>query len=119
MGTSVSEKQLTQQIKEKITTDPRWAEHAILELYSKQTSDEQTTHNTKWQNHEGFNGVDAELLSSFAVQIKAGRHLSEKQLVWAYKKLAKYAGQLARIVKDKESAAAYQTAEHAESCLVA
>jgi hypothetical protein len=90
-----------EQIKSKITTNPVWAERAVLALYARQDTDEQQAQQTKWHNSRGFNANDAELLSSFAVQLQAGRHLSEKQLAWAYRKLKKYAMQLARIAAEK------------------
>jgi hypothetical protein len=90
------------EIKINITTKPAWAERAITALYAKQVEDEQRTEETKYHNGVGFNSTDAQLLTSFAKQIEGGRHLSEKQLVWAYKKLAKYATQLARIAAEKK-----------------
>jgi hypothetical protein len=51
----------------------------------------------------GFNGVDAEILTSFAVQIKRFNRLSPKQIEIARKKMGKYARQLQRIVAEKNS----------------
>lgn len=93
-----------QEIKANITSKPAWAERAILALYEKQTSDEQHAQDTKYNNKQGFTSSDAALLSSFAQQLKRGNHLSERQLPWAYKKLAKYAAQLARIAAEKRAA---------------
>ena len=81
--------------------DPPWLMAATVRIFEYQTADEQTYGQTTEDNGIGFNGVDAELMSAFAVQIQHGRGLSAKQLEWAKKKMPKYAGQLARIAKAK------------------
>jgi hypothetical protein len=93
--------EMTTQIADRVAHDPRWAQRAIVALYNYQTPDEQQSEMTKHNNAVGFNGVDAPLLSSFADQIIRGRTLTERQLVYAYRKLPKYAKQLARIAADK------------------
>lgn len=70
---------------------------ALVKLYECQTKDEQRAHETKVVNGIGFNGVDAEILSSFAEFYKNRGYLSPKQLVVARKKIMKYAGQLCKI----------------------
>lgn len=87
-------------IKSKVSSDPRWATRAIAALYKRQTDDEQGMRITIERNGVGFNGVDAEILSSFAQQILRGRTLLYKQLAIAYKKLPKYAAQLASIAEE-------------------
>lgn len=75
-------------------------ERSILKLYEYQTAAEREAGVTAEDNGVGFSGADAELLSSFAEQIKAGRKLSRReggQLAWARKKMLKYARQLAGI----------------------
>jgi hypothetical protein len=92
-------------IKVKVSSDPLWAERAITALWRYQTAHEQIAGETNVKNGVGFNGNDAHILTSFAEQINrkesqgvpAGRRLSPKQLVIAYKKLPKYAKQLFRI----------------------
>lgn len=85
-------------------------EDAVVFIYDRQTTSEKASKMTKEDNGVGFNGPDAELLSSFAEQIidrrargiKPGRCLSqprhgrEGQIGWARRKIAKYAGQLVR-----------------------
>jgi hypothetical protein len=88
-------------IKTMLLSDQRWLMRGIVAIFEKQTYDEQQTEQTKEHNGVGFNGVDAELLSSFAKQIKAGRTLTTKQLAFAQKKMPKYAGQLLQIAKEK------------------
>lgn len=87
----------TDAIRSKVSTDQRWAERAILALYRRQTQSEQAARITNELNHIGFNGIDAEILSSFAEQLLRGRTLSHKQLAIAYRKLPKYAKQLLAI----------------------
>lgn len=90
-------------IKEKVTTDDRWAIRAIEVLYQYQTDDEQLHGETKHHNRVGFNGPDSPFMSSLAQQLKSGRVLSQKQLYYAKKKLGKYSGQLLKIAQEKES----------------
>lgn len=70
---------------------------ALVKLYEMQTPDEQTDHTTRCKNGAGFNGVDAQILSSFAEFYMARHYLSPKQLVIARKKIMKYVGQLTDI----------------------
>lgn len=84
-------------IRNKVSTDPRWATRALIALYNKQTREEQSIEMTVERNGAGFNALDAEILSSFAKQALAGRRLSQKQLAIAYKKLPKYSVQLYKI----------------------
>jgi hypothetical protein len=89
----------------KINTRPQAAVAALLALYERQTSDEQSSETTSHENGVGFNGTDAHILTSFAKQAlrnqEARRNvggypndLSEKQLALLRKKLAKYGRQL-------------------------
>ena len=89
-----------QEWKKKIATDKRWATRALIVIYEKQTEDEKAIGTTKHHNQVGFNGVDSEILSSFAEQIKRGRSLSPKQRTILHKKMPKYASQLYSLVKN-------------------
>ena len=75
---------------------------AITILYSYQTEEEKEIEATTLVNHKGFNKVDAEILTSFAEQIKAGRTLSQKQLALAFKLVPKYAGQILKHMAEQE-----------------
>lgn len=97
-----------QMVRALLQRDPVAVEDAVLTIYERQTSREQSTQATLEDNGVGFNATDAELLSSFAEQIKKnraegtppGRCLSvprggkEGQIGWARRKMWKYAGQL-------------------------
>ena len=93
-------------IKAKIEVDDKWLFRGILAIYEKQTMDEKNSKVTCHENGVGFNGTDAEILSSFAEGIKKYGSLTQKQIPIARKKMIKYAGQLARIAKEKAAKAA-------------
>jgi hypothetical protein len=100
-------------IKANIQEGPwEWTARALEVIFERQTADEQDSGQTTHENGIGFNGLDAEILSSFAKQVKRWKGtpegqrrfpvpLSEKQLNIARRKMAKYAGQLERIVREK------------------
>ncbi len=95
------------EILEALATNPRAVERALVLLYARQTSDEQSAQMTKHTNGRGFNSVDARFLSDLARKVQKGWKLSGPQMEWARKLLPKYAGQLA------EEAAAKQAAKYA------
>lgn len=84
-----------------LATNPAWAHRALVVLHDRQTRDEQETRTTETHNGVGFTGIDAEILSSFAEQVKRGHTLSPKQLAVAHRRLPKYAAQLWRIAQEK------------------
>ena len=71
---------VTEYVKVQLSTNPAWAQRAIVKLWERQTADEQAAQTTGHDNGIGFNGTDAFILSSFAEQINKGRTLSPKQL---------------------------------------
>lgn len=90
-----------------IQTSPTFAVRCLKELFKYQTRDEQEYEQTKENNNVGFNGIDAEILSSFAKQIlryeSETQHryqspLSPKQMALLIKKLPKYSKQLSQIL---------------------
>jgi len=85
------------EIKEKLATDNRWLERGIVAIFKYQTDVEQQSEMTTDKNGVGFNGLDAEFLSSLAKQVMQGKTLSERQIEYGRKKMLKYAGQLTRI----------------------
>ena len=88
-------------MKEKLASSEAWARRALEVLFDHQTADEQATGETVHHNKVGFSRFDAEILSSFARQVKDGRRLSERQMTIAHKRLPKYAGQLHRFAYGK------------------
>ena len=89
-------------IADKMAHDLHWLERGILATYRYQTVEEQDTKQTKESNKVGFNGADAPFLSSLAEWLQSGRHLTEKQMYVARRKMFKYAGQLERIANTKQ-----------------
>ena len=85
-------------IKTQLGSNSTWATRAIVKLHERQTLDEQNSQITKESNGIGFNGTDANILSSFASQIHMGRTLSHKQLAIAFKKLPKYNRQVIEMI---------------------
>lgn len=81
-------------IKEKLQSNQTWAIKGLLRIYDNQTDDEQRSETTRHWNAIGFSGCDAEILSSFAKQIRGGRTMSDKQMKLIFKKVPKYARQL-------------------------
>jgi hypothetical protein len=81
-------------LKEKLSTDARWAVRGLLKIYEFQTDDEQTIGCTVEFNNVGYSGCDSDILSSFAEQVLKGRKLSEKQMAIVFKKIPKYRRQL-------------------------
>lgn len=80
----------------------------IVAIFNNQTADEQTSQSTRYDNGIGFNGCDAQILSSFAHQIinwsketqpRFRFPLSPKQLAIGRKKIKKYARQLLLIAE--------------------
>ena len=57
---------------------------------------------TKTVNGKGFSKYDVEILSSFAIQLRRGKHLTENQMYKARPKICKYAGQLLEYMINKE-----------------
>lgn len=90
-----------------------WVVRGMLAILQWQTAEEQANGMTVEDNGVGFNGVDAEILTSFCEQasrvlesrpndpMRYTRCLSPKQMEIARKKMLKYSGQLARIATNK------------------
>jgi hypothetical protein len=85
-------------IKNQLATNPTWAVKALVKIYERQTIDEQNSQTTKENNGIGFNGLDANILSSFAEQVNKGRNLSVKQMTIVYKKMPRYWKQVASLI---------------------
>lgn len=86
-----------EEIRALLETNDRMVEKSIVKLWERQTEDEKATKDTNTQNGIGYNHVDSSLMSSFAEQILRGKRLSEKQMVYARKKIMKYAKQITKI----------------------
>ncbi len=89
-------------VRDKLATNNEWLVRGMMALYARQTEDEKTAENTKYLNRRGFNSADSEILTSFAKQWERRNWLSDKQMGILKRKMAKYAGQLARIARGEE-----------------
>ena len=83
-----------QDIKDLLARNDEAVRRALLIVYSFQTEEEQDYEETVEHNGIGFSGADANILSSFARQLKDNRQLSFKQMEIARKKMLKYSGQI-------------------------
>ena len=91
-------------IKTQLATNPAWAIRGLVKIYTLQTADEQASDRTSHDNGVGFSGVDANILSSFAKQVNAGRNLSPKQMAIVYKKMPRYWKQIASFIPETKLA---------------
>ena len=89
-------------IKQKILTDQRWLERAVVAIYERQTEREQDLFITEDFNERGFNNVDCRTGAFMAQWIQKGNRLSGKWIKIAQKIMPKYANQLAAIANGKE-----------------
>ena len=99
MANKVTQIWTVDKVKHLLTANNKMVERSLLVLYSRQTMDERAAQATGHPNGMGLNKVDAEFLSSLAEWIKKsrypeGRRLTAKQLVYARKRIMKYAKQL-------------------------
>ena len=85
------------EIKQLLVDNDLAVSKAIVSIYNLQTESEKSTKSTNDNNGVGFNGVDAEFLSSLAEFFIKYNRLSEKQLAFGRKKIMKYSKQLTMI----------------------
>lgn len=88
------------EIKALLVDNDKAVARAIVAIYGRQTADEQAIGETTQSNGVGFNGVDAEFLSSLAKFYTAKGFLSPGQLKYGRKKIMKYTGQLVDIANN-------------------
>ena len=111
-------------IVELLKTSDKAIEHALVRLFERQTSSEQSSESTHVYNNRGFRPCDAEYFSSLAKQILAGKiardaapglHLSPKQIFHCRKgtkrdpnmpRLGVYRRQLLECIAEKPAATA-------------
>jgi len=85
------------EIKALLAESDKAVARAILAIYNRQTEDEQTIKETTDHNGVGYNGVDANFMSSLAQFYQTKGFLSSGQLKYGRKAIMKYAGQLTEI----------------------
>jgi len=87
----------TEEIKALLAESDKAVARAILAIYNRQTEDEQAIKETTDHNGVGYNGVDANFMSSLAQFYQSKGFLSSGQLKYGRKSIMKYAGQLTEI----------------------
>ncbi len=99
----VTQKQITAYVRQQLSTNPVWAVKALVRIFQEnQTSDEQSSESTTHDNGIGFTGTDANFLSSLAkAQLKYGK-LSDKQMVFVFKKMPKYHAQVIKMSNQEQ-----------------
>ncbi len=85
------------EIKDLVQTNDKVLYGALKKLYACQTEDEKMSKSTHEHNGQGFNSIDAEILTSFCEFLLRAGFLTEKQKVVVRKKLVKYNKQLTRL----------------------
>lgn len=101
-----------QMIRHNLERSDKWLVRGLLAIYARQTADERMAGSTHHDNGRGFTGSDARILASLAKQVEmwqltppSGRQyaspLSPKQLAIVRVRMAKYARQLARVVRER------------------
>lgn len=99
----VTQKQIVSYVRQQLSTNPVWAVKALVRIFQEnQTSDEQAANSTSHDNGIGFTGTDANFLSSLAkAQLQYGR-LTEKQMVFVFKKMPKYSRQVIQMSNQEQ-----------------
>jgi hypothetical protein len=87
-------------IQELLDTNGNAVYRAMVQIYDKQTAEEQQCQDTHLYNSVGFTGVDAEIMSSFTEYYNKWGKLSPKQMIIARKKMKKYWKQLLDVIRD-------------------
>ena len=86
-----------EEIKALLAESDKAVARAILAIYNRQPADEKIVKETSASNGIGYNGVDANFMSSLAQFYQSKGFLSAGQLKYGRKKIMKYAGQLTEI----------------------
>lgn len=84
---------------------------ALVALNKRQNTDEQISEITKYRNYRGFRPCDARVGTSMAKFYSRNGYLTEKQIAYwrrsqknGVKRIAVYANQLLKVVKEKQVA---------------
>jgi hypothetical protein len=97
--TSMTKKAGLEVIRQGLKSNDAWLLRGLVVIYGFQTESEKAMQATAEDNGLGFNGVDAEFLSSLAVQYQQRGSLSPRQVEFARKKMVKYARQLLMVAR--------------------
>jgi hypothetical protein len=89
-------------IQEKLSSDVRWMERAVIVLFDRQTDDEQVTDSTVHQNGRGFNGTDSRYLTYVSKYLLKGGRLTGPHVSKVGRKLPKYWRQILEEIELKQ-----------------
>lgn len=93
-------------IQQKMEFEDEFLKKCVILLFGQQEADERAAKTTHHDNGMGFNKADANFLSEWAVAFKSWDcwkpSIAEPSLPDIRKRMAKYAGQLARLIPDHE-----------------
>lgn len=84
-------------IREMLEANDTAVVRGLVRIHSFQTGDEKLSGQTTEENGVGWNGVDAEYMTSLHDYFRANGYLTPGQMAYARKKILKYSGQLAKI----------------------
>jgi phage terminase large subunit-like protein len=87
-------------IRAMLECNDQWLYRAIVAINAGQTANELACGGTVEDNGIGFNGVDGNIMMSFAAQLNRCGWLSPKQTIIARKKMTKYTSQLLNIARE-------------------
>jgi len=101
----MNQKQLI--IQQKMAFEQEFLKKCVILLFGQQEADEKAEKVTMHLNGAGFNKADGNYFSEMAIVYKNGWDLiipevAAKQIPDVSKRMAKYAGQLARLIPDHE-----------------
>lgn len=105
MITVMNKTEALKALQQKLATDPRWAQRALLAIFKNQTADEQVQGTVTHNNAMGFRCMDSDILTSFAGQLQHRGSLSPKQMNIVHRKMPIYARQLMKFHGEKIQAA--------------
>lgn len=91
-----------EEIKDKILTNQKWLERAILAIFERQTFTEQEEQITRFKNGVGFSAAHAHVMSYCANWLIRGNHLSGKWVDKSQSVMIHYTKQLAAIANGEE-----------------
>ena len=91
-----------------LMTNDRAVERALIQIYHRQTQDEQKCSATTEHNSVGFTGFDGELLSSIAANCIKFNQLTPRQLEVVRPKMMKYWKQLLEIASKSPTAPKFE-----------
>ena len=109
IGKKITNVEKRDYIKNKMATNKTWAIQGLLKIFEFQTETEKIQEETNCNNSVGFTGADAEILTSFAKQYIRRGFLSEKQMIYIYKKMPKYWMQIIKISDEQKLASLIKT----------